>query len=395
MAIEQQFGDLILTFTDQYELRWNDQGSGANADGAYWHPLPPAGFYALGSVGVNNYSNINGSQASLCVRVSPQAQNALAFPVRYEQIWADHGSGAHLDGSVWRPIAPDGYVALGDVFVRGYDNPSQHDVVCVRRDLTVRGLIGAEIWADHGSGAKQDLDTFAIVTPTTDLDSEKGYFAVNSFVANNSYNQPTGAVEINCLNLPFPVQKLNDPSNPVLDSYAMPPAYSGKTIDRIVTVPFTAITDNAYPLSWKVQNSPFYFVERQIAYARELFNYNNSSTPQTVSKTVTTGVSHTSSQTFSVTTGISVTAEGGVSFLGTGGKVSATISVEMGWETSTGIEQFQESSVLKQLVTEPKKAGCLWAQSYTFLIAREDNTYLTDQLNFDVDSFYISDYPQS
>jgi hypothetical protein len=102
-----------------------------------------------------------------------------------------------------------------------------------------------------------------------------------------------------------------------------------------------------------------------------------------------------SSQTFSVTTGISVTAEGGVSFLGTGGKVSATISVEMGWETSTGIEQFQESSVLKQLVTEPKKAGCLWAQSYTFLIAREDNTYLTDQLNFDVDSFYISDYPQS
>ncbi len=395
MTISKQFGDLILAFTDQYTLRWNDKGSGAHADGAYWHPVAPTGFYALGSIGVKGYGDVNHQQASLCVKAAPGCEDVLKHPVRYELIWADHGSGADRDGSCWRPIPPDGYVALGDVFNSGYDFPSQSDVMCVRRDLVSRALIGAEIWADHGSGADADFDSFAIITPQTDLDSEKGLFAVNTFVANNRYSAPTDAPEINCLNLPIPVEKVNDPSAPQLNSYSRPSTYSGTTIDRIVTVPFTAVEDTAYSVAWKVQNSPFYSLERQVAYQLELFNHNQTSTPQTVSKTVTTGISHSQSSSFSTTTGISVTAESGVSFLGTGGKVSATVSVELGWETSTGIEQFREDSVLKQLVTAPNSAGALWTTAYKLMVVRGDNTYLNSSLMFDVDSFVESEYPRT
>lgn len=393
MPIERQFGPLILAFTDEYQLRWNDQKSGSKADGAFWHPIAPAGFYALGSVGVNNYGDINQKEASLCVKAAPDCPDAIRFPESYQLIWADHGSGARMDGSCWRPIPPAGYVALGDVFVTGYDNPSQHDVVCIRQDLVVRAKVGNEIWADHGSGAKADFDSFAIITPSVDIDAEKGFFAPNTFVANNSYQIPTDAPEINCLNLAFPVEHQQDPAVPNLTSYSMPPAYSGKTVDRIVCVPFTAVKDDAYSLHWKVQNSPFYRLERQIAYHRELFNHNDTTEPQLVSKTVTTGVTVEQSQTFSVNTGISVTAESGVSFLGTGGKVSATVSVELGWETSTGVSELKQDSVLKQLVTPPAKAACLWAISYTLLLVREDNTYTDQQLVFDVDAFYESEYP--
>jgi len=244
MKKEQQFGELILVFTDQFELRYNDRGSGAYKDGAYWHPIPPAGFFALGSVGVSNYNDINGEQASICVKAGPGVNDALKKPTGYDLIWADHGSGAHMDGSCWRPKAPEGYVALGDVFVTGYGEPSLEDIMCVRKDLTERAEIGVEIWADHGSGASKDIDTFSIITPSFYIDSEKGLFAVNSFVANNRYSKPTDAPEINCLNLPFPVEKTSDPNPPQLTNYNMPPEYSGKTIDRIIFVPFTAIKRN-------------------------------------------------------------------------------------------------------------------------------------------------------
>ncbi|HWU80867.1 MAG TPA: Vps62-related protein [Caulobacter sp.] len=39
-------------------------------------------------------------------------------------VWADHGSGAGMDGSFWRPsVIDEGYFLLGDVAQAGYDQP--------------------------------------------------------------------------------------------------------------------------------------------------------------------------------------------------------------------------------------------------------------------------------
>ena len=392
-----QFGELILAFTNKYTWVYNDIGSGASQDGAFWAPLPPIGFNVFGTYAINNYSDINadGNSWSLCVKAAPGSHNPLMYPIDFIQIWNDQGSGGKYDGSCWRPIAPEGYVALGDVMVGGYNPPEKSSVVCVRKDLTATGMAGYQIWCDKNSGAKLDIDVFSIV-PNSNLDisSTNGYFATNHFVANNSYNTPSPASlpEMNVLNLPFPVSESLEPSPPVLKSTNMPSNITGKTVDRITTVPFTAITDSKYNVAWQVLNSPFYYLERTVYYQLEIFDYNTTSIDQTISKTVSTGVSQSESSTFSITTGISVAVESGVSFIASG-KVTATVSVEMGYETSTNVETFKEVSVERQLVTSPGKAAAMWALGYNMNLVRADQSIVGTTMTFDVDSFVQSEYP--
>jgi hypothetical protein len=330
MTKELRFGDLILCYTNTYQLRYNDKGSGAEQDGAFWHPVPPAGFSALGSIGVSGYEDINAtkSQVSLCVKPASGCESAIKPPTGYTRIWTDKGSGADMDGSCWRPIPPEGYVALGDVFVNGYGQPALTDIVCIKKELAQDAKVGSSIWNDRKSGADEDIATYGIDTPKSYVDAEKGVFAPHTFVAANSYDRkPDDATVLYCLNLPIPYDETVDPPAPTLTSYKTPPEFTGTTIDRVVHVPFTAVTDDSRSVQWKFDNSPFYTIEREIAYELELFDNNQTSESQEVSKTVTTGVSKSSSETFSQKTGISIAAESGVSFLGTGGKVTATISV--------------------------------------------------------------------
>jgi hypothetical protein len=392
-----QFGELILAFTNQFTFIYNDTKTGSSQDGAFWQPNPPSGFKTLGTYAVGNYSDVNadGNSWALCVAAAPGSNAPLANPTSFTLIWNDHGSGGKYDGSCWRPIAPDGYVALGDVMASGYNPPSTDSVVCVRKDLTKTGMAGAQIWCDQKSGAKMDIDVF-LISPNSAVDTNqaKGYFAANTFVANNIYSTPGPASlpEMNLLNLPFPVSITKDPAVPTLESINMPPNISEKTIDRITTIPFTAITDSGRSISWQVNNSPFYFLERAVYYQLELFDYNATTVDQTISKTVAMGVSESQSTTFSVTTGVSVTAEAGVSFIAEG-KVSATVSVEMGYETSTNVEAFQEVSVDRQLITPSGKAAAMWSLGYNMNVVRADQTVVGTSLVFDVNSFVQSQYP--
>lgn len=392
-----QFGELILSFTNQFTFVYNDQGTGSSQNGAFWQPNPPTGFKILGTYAIDNYSDVNadGNNWALCVTAAPGSNSPLANPTSFTLLWNDHGSGGNNDGSCWRPIPPNGYVALGDVMVSGYSAPPTDSVVCVRKDLTVTGMAGAQIWCDQKSGAKMDIDAF-LITPNTAVDTSpaKGYFAANTFVANNNYSTPGPASlpEMNVLNLPFPVIELKDPATPALQSVNIPPNISSKTVDCITTVPFTAITDAGRSVSWQVNNSPFYFLERTVYYQLEIFDYNATSIDQTINKTVTTGISESQSSTFSITTGVSVTAEAGVSFIAKG-KVSATVSVEMGYETSTNIEVFKEVSVDRQLVTPPGKAAAMWSLGYNMNVVRADQSLVGTSLVFDVNSFVQSQYP--
>lgn len=392
-----QFGELMLAFTNQFSFVYNDQKSGSSQDGAFWQPVPPTGFYILGTFAIGNYSDVNadGNNWALCVQAAPGSNNPLSSPTGFTQIWNDHGSGGANDGSCWRPIAPDGYVALGDVMVNGYNAPSTDTIVCIRKDLTVTGMAGNQIWCDKNSGASMDIDVFSINPNTAvDISTTNGYFAANTFVANNTYSTPDPASlpEMNVLNLPFPVSESTDPPTPVLQSVNMPPNISGKTVDRITTVPFTAISDPGRSVSWQLANSPFYFLERAVYYQLEIFDYNTTSVDQTISKTVTTGISESQTSTFSVTTGISVTAEAGVSFLAES-SVSATVSVEMGYETSTNVETFNEISVDRQLITPPGKAAAMWSLGYNMNLVRADQSIVGASLVFDVNSFVQSQYP--
>ncbi|MFW7382329.1 MAG: Vps62-related protein [Oligoflexus sp.] len=394
ISLSQRFGPLVLQFTSQFNFRWNDGGSGGSYDGAFWHPVPPPDFYSLGSVGVSNYEDINGKVAALCVKEFNLGNGALAKPLRYEFIWNDRGSGARRNGSCWRPIPPDGYVALGDVFVDGHgEPPSLDDIRCVRKDLVHLAVAGNQIWIDRGTGSNLDFGAWEISTLPDFVDASYGLFAPNTFVGVNVYTPPTTDPVMFCLKLPLPVHEIKDPEPPTLDSRSRPPSKTDASVDHVVIVPFTAVSDPTRTIAWKLENSPFYQVERLVYYSLIMFDNNQTSSEQTQSSTVTTGISKAKSETFSRSTGISISAQTGVSFLGTGGKVTATVSVELGWSSSTSVEQFSEHSVQRQLSTPAGKAAAQWSASYQICLLRGDGSMVSQPLEFETSSFVESEFP--
>jgi Insecticidal Crystal Toxin, P42/Vacuolar protein sorting-associated protein 62 len=388
--MEHQFGDLIIAFTSSFQFRYNDKGTGSHKDGGFWQPIPPKGFYALGGVGVNNYSDINGNNWAICVKAAdnPSKPDPIAFPVDYSLIWADHGSGGQLDGSCWRPIAREGYVSLGDVFVAGYNKPSLQDVVCVRKDYTTIGACGSEIWNDQGSGAHTDIDVFAINSPqSVSIESQFGYFTANTYMANDKYAPITGS----CLMLPLVSESASVPQ-PKLNSFKVPEPEPIIT-DRRLCVPFTAIKDDDRSLQWKIENSPFYYIERKTQYQLALFDYNQQSSIQTIAKTITEGTTTEQTKSFNQKTGINVSVESGIEAIGL--SVSASYSYEMGWETTSSFQQFQESAVTLTLAIPAKTAAAAWVLNYSLCFKRMTGDYLPPQLSFAVDIYSQGQYPDT
>ncbi|NJL26985.1 MAG: Vps62-related protein [Thermoanaerobaculia bacterium] len=154
---------LLIGNTSQYNWVWNDSGSGANDDVTVWRPSPTdSTFSIIGDYAQGNYSDPTGTSLTLkAINDNPSAP-LLAAPVGWRQVWNDKGSGGDHDGSIWSPVPPDGYVALGHVANSGYDAPNISNFVCVRRDLVETTQVGAIIWADHGSGANSDLTLYSI-----------------------------------------------------------------------------------------------------------------------------------------------------------------------------------------------------------------------------------------
>lgn len=127
-----------------YEVRWNDAGSGAKSDIALWHPKAPSGYFVFGSIGLDSNKAKPDSKVityaykpNLKIKVGNKEMDAIVYPKDYKLLWKDKGTGAKQDGSIWEPIAPAGYVALGCVAVSGYDKPSVKDSACILNDTVL------------------------------------------------------------------------------------------------------------------------------------------------------------------------------------------------------------------------------------------------------------------
>lgn len=405
----QKFGKLNLQFTGSYTLRWNDQGSGGSSDGGFWHPVPPSGFHALGSIGRSNYNDPNGNVATLCVQESDSGKGALAKPTDYERIWADNGSGSRRDGSCWRPIPPKGYVALGDVFNSGYNKPSVEDIRCVQEELVYSGVVEEnrekkEIWNDRNTGSRVDFSAWPILAPEEYVDETaeltRGLIAPGTFVGVATHAKPESILPVmHVLRLPIPLSSSPDSSpehqTPRLESREMPASETMRKVDRAVIVPFTAIIDKGRSDAWKMQNSPFYLVQRETCYSRVAFNNNETSVLQTTTREVTVGISKTEASEFSTTTGISATTETGISFKGFTAGMSVTISLELGWSRSTSVEEFRSQTISQTLSTPPNTSAALWSATYELKATRQDGSQVSQPLAFDVNSFFQSQYPSS
>lgn len=91
----------------------------------------------------------------------PQSQNAqLGYQMigEYTRLYDDSGSGANDDLSIWRPVVPAGYHALGDVAVsNSRDAPSFSVPVVKDNAAAFTQPLGYELlWSDEGSGSESE-----------------------------------------------------------------------------------------------------------------------------------------------------------------------------------------------------------------------------------------------
>ncbi|KAL6788012.1 hypothetical protein J3E68DRAFT_445176 [Trichoderma sp. SZMC 28012] len=189
--------DLLTTTTSAFSARWDDEGSGATREGGFWHPDSQGDLRPLGSVGVSHYDDINGRH--LVKLIGPGSSSAssglplLASPTGYTQLWNGEDSGASKDGAFWRPIPPNGYVALGDVVTAGLNPPATSDIWCVRQDIVRQASFDSNsIWDSEESGAKSDVSIWEVLSVRrSDFESESGNgIFLGAFRANHTYNAP-------------------------------------------------------------------------------------------------------------------------------------------------------------------------------------------------------------
>lgn len=181
--------DLRISFTVNYTFIWSDRGSGARKNGAFWRPLLKD-YYSLGDHCVGHYGAVN-EIAPMVYDVNGSLGSALRKPTNYTQVWTDKGSGADLMGAMWRPIPPNGYVAMGLVCTERWNKPSLDVVRCIRKDLVIAAHVGDLIWNDRSSGADQDFSAWKIRAPNST--ASEIYLAPETFIGRASYyEQPTG-----------------------------------------------------------------------------------------------------------------------------------------------------------------------------------------------------------
>jgi hypothetical protein len=388
---------LAIRFTDKFEWIWDDRGSGGAYDGGYWKPIPPEGYYALGSFGLNKYGDPNGNTAVIVVK-ELDSSGALAAPTDYERIWIDSGSGANRDGSFWKPIAPEGYVALGVVAFGGWGNkPSSDAIRCVRKEFTANAKIGNMVWIDRETGADVDFGSWEVAPPDAPNAPGKAYLKPGTFVAHTSHGAPSSHPALNVLNVKLPV--LTDMSDanyaPRLNSYDEPPENTDSYLAKVIAVPFTLIVDNANSLSWKVNNSPIYRIRWEEYYKNQFF-YNNRDGSSPIKHTVkdTVGISKTESETYSHNVGISISSEFGCELIG--GSVTVELSYEFGYETTTEFSAFEEHEVSREVEIPAKKTGCLWQKTTKFSLMRNSNNWedvAGGSKEITIDSFVKGEYP--
>lgn len=174
-----------------YEPVYEDRGSGAAQDLSLWRPRLAdiiggrnADCISLGDWAVYEHPESIVPPGRTLMR--PALCNAMQGlgtwwkrPVDYEMVWSDRCSGAQGNGSIWQPVCPDGYTAMG--FVAGNwaeEKPLPNRIACLKNDPAAFRMESATTAlspaaaprffarpdrfpiTDRGSGAKFDVSIF-------------------------------------------------------------------------------------------------------------------------------------------------------------------------------------------------------------------------------------------
>lgn len=149
-------------FACRMQMRWQDKGSGGSQDLSIHDAAPPAGYQVVGAYAQGNFHPTDGCVMALRER-EPGGRRLLAPPAEWRQSWADKGSGARLDGSIWLAVPPEpAFVCLGAVGQRGYDKPAPRGYACVHECLVKPVPVTHPIWTTERTGAREAIALYRL-----------------------------------------------------------------------------------------------------------------------------------------------------------------------------------------------------------------------------------------
>ena len=154
---------------------WSDRGSGGKHDFSIWKPKIE-GAFVTSHIGVRGYGKPN-----LAYAIRPFNVNDVKYPIRYDRIWNDRGSGAHSDVQIFLPIPPPGYTCIGNVAVNNYhDLPRYDSVVCIINHFTYLAP-AFWMWNDAGSGSNSDGSCFGVHLPPPPVYNFHGTYCADGY----------------------------------------------------------------------------------------------------------------------------------------------------------------------------------------------------------------------
>ncbi|MFJ2691095.1 Vps62-related protein [Pseudomonas sp. NPDC087336] len=273
--------NLLINFTTEF-LRVCDVRGSSSKPASFWRPTSTAdllpGFFPLGDVVITGHDNINEKRVVAVVceadlpSADPEKGKALARPDDFEQIWAITSPAGTSQCTIWQPIPPEGYAALGLVCTSDSVKPSFNSVRCVRTDLVVASDVGAGIWDSRNSGPHQDFSAWTITPPTAR--AGEIHFAPGTFVGANSFIKPATHPCAYSLRMKIALRINPAPVGPILSGYEVPPEHESLEATQIAYIPWFAVKDDGLSAAEKLSTSPYYRLERSDAYALVGYGHN-------------------------------------------------------------------------------------------------------------------------
>ncbi|MBD3168487.1 MAG: DUF946 domain-containing protein [candidate division Zixibacteria bacterium] len=376
--------ELLISFTDEFEHIFTHSPPGWQPI-SFWRPIPPAGFSILGTYIHSGGDNPNGRAAVMVVQDKPGTQS-IAITSNFQQ----------AGNVLYNPVAPSGYKALGQVVASQGNSPDP--VACIREDLTTAG--DCYLFWSHENNNNQFESAWNIYQPNADL-HENAYLAPGMAIYVSGIDNPEEShPSVNVLNVTLPMLD-EAPSQeyvPSLRSYGEPTDGLAPRMEKAMLVPCTIVKDAAYndDMPWRIANSPFYRLERQVYY-KYINHYDNrqGSMPQSFHWEISCGINATQSQTIWSETGVELSMEAGVSIYAFEGKITATVSRSFGYERMNSITELQSNTLTIDVNVPPNKSAALWQRYNRYVLYRHNGTELEPVTDWEcgINSYVVDEYP--
>jgi len=422
--LASEFFDIEIKEVDpQNAYLWNDRGSGAHQNVAFWKVNPSPGYYTLGHFttshhGIDKNENRN-PPVTITLKPKSNHSSLLAKPLDYEFIWNDAGSGADDDVTVWRMKCPSGYVSLGDMVSNG-PKPTSEACRCIKKqainakgeqvrlvsrakylDFKSEGETNPKaFWTDAGSGAKRDISIWLMYTDQKPPSKSQVYMVASTFRANSFHSAPP-AEDCYALVLDFPendiLERVNLTKKIKLKGPQLPTEAEMKMSDIVqeYSLPFFAVKDPDYDSQLEqFRSSPTYKVRRTTTYV-PIDSYEPTN-DETKEFSVTTGKSDESnySNEVGVALGVSVTVggEAGIAVAKTAAHVTASVELSYSHSWGGATTKYEERSFTYPQTVTGGCFGVLFQAKSRYVIYRSDGSIVGSPVEVKINEFYTDEW---